>query len=196
MAARRIGLFGGSFNPPHVAHLAVAEAAREQAGLDRVIWMPAAVSPFKSDEAVPEGRHRLAMARLATADHDAFEVSDHEIRRGGVSYTVDTVRALSEQYPAASLHLVIGGDSLAGFPRWRQPGEILQRARLVVYRRPGDGVDDADLPRDVLDRTTFVEAPQIELSSTEVRHMLAAGRSARYLVPDPVRTYIAEHGLY
>jgi nicotinate-nucleotide adenylyltransferase len=194
--ARRIGLFGGSFNPPHVAHLAVAEAAREQARLDRVIWMPAAASPFKADEAVPASPHRLAMARLATAGNPAFEVSDLEARRGGVSYTVDTVCALAEAYPAASLFLIIGGDSLAGFPRWRQPGEILEHARLVVYRRPGDRLDEADLPAWVLDRATFVDAPRIDLSSSDVRAMLAAGRSARYLVPDAVRAYARENGLY
>jgi nicotinate-nucleotide adenylyltransferase len=190
----RLGVFGGTFSPPHVAHLAVAEAAREQGRLDRVLWVPAAVSPFKQGEATPAPEHRLEMTRLATADHPAFEVSDVEVARGGVSYTVDTLAALADAHPKAELYLVLGGDSLASFPRWREPERILALARLLVYRRPGDGL--AALPEGLAERTTFVEAPGIKLASTEVRALIRAGRSARYLVPEPVRTYIRAHGLY
>lgn len=195
-ARPRIGLFGGTFNPPHVAHLAVAEAAREQVGLDRVLWVPAAVSPFKQGEALPAPEHRLAMVRLATEGHPAFDVWPAEIERGGVSYTVDTVRALAEAHPEADLHLIVGGDSLASFPRWRQAQEIARLAVLVAYRRPGDGVEPAALPDWLAERVLWVEAPAVELSATELRALLQAGRSARYLVPDAVLAYVAAHRLY
>jgi len=136
------------------------------------------------------------MVRLATADNPAFDVSEVEIARGGVSYTVDTLAALAAEHPEADLHLILGGDALAGFARWREPERILALARLVVYRRPGDGVAPEALPEPLAERTAFVAAPAIELASTEIRALLAAGRSARYLVPEPVRAYVRAHGLY
>lgn len=194
MPSGRIGLFGGSFNPPHVAHLAVAEAACEQAGLDRVLWVPAATSPFKQGEAMPSAAHRLAMTRLAVAGNDAFEVSDIEVERAGVSYTVETARALQEAHPEVDFRLIIGGDSLAGFAGWHRAEEIAERVQLVVYHRPGWEV--GVLPPYLAGRVAFVDAPPIDLSSTAVRAHLRAGRSARYLVPDAVLAYIDEHGLY
>ncbi|MDX1532260.1 MAG: nicotinate-nucleotide adenylyltransferase [Rhodothermales bacterium] len=193
-APRRLGLFGGSFNPPHLAHLAVAEAAREQADLDRVLWLPAATSPFKQGEALPAPEHRLAMTRLAVEGNPAFGVSDVEVRRGGVSYTVDTVRAVQAAHPEAALFLLLGGDGLAGFRQWRAWEELLGRVRLLVYRRPGS----ADPPLDgaLRDRVSFLDAPPLGLSSTYVRGLLRAGRSARYLVPDAVLRYAEAHGLY
>ncbi len=187
-------LFGGSFNPPHVAHLAVAAAAAESAGVERVIWMPAAVSPLKKAAGVPAPEHRLEMTRLAVRGNSAFSVSDLEFRRGGVSYTVDTLRALRDAWPEAEAALILGGDSLAGFMSWREPEEILRLARLLVYRRPG--FDETEVPREVLTRTRFVDAPALDLSSTHIRERLAAGRTVRYLVPDPVIDYARLHGLY
>ncbi len=191
-----LGVFGGSFNPPHVGHLAVAEAAREQAGLDRVLWVPAATSPFKQGEPMPAAEHRLAMTRLATAGNAAFEVSEVEVRRGGVSYTVDTLRALAAERPDTQWRLVIGGDSLADFVRWHEPEAVAALAPPVVYRRPGDRVDLDALPRWLSDAVTLIEAPALDVSSTAVRALLRAGRSARYLVPDAVLRYASEHGLY
>jgi nicotinate-nucleotide adenylyltransferase len=191
----RVGLFGGSFNPPHVAHLAVAEAAAEAAGLARVLWMPAATSPFKQgDPAVVADVHRLAMTRLATEGNARFAVSDLEVRRGGVSYTVDTLRTLAEAHPGAELVLLLGGDGLADFAAWRAPEAILALARLVVYRRPG--FSEVGVPAAVLARTTFVDAPPLDLSGTALRARLAAGRTVRYLVPDAVLAYAGAHGLY
>lgn len=196
MTARRIGLFGGSFDPPHIAHLVVAEAARDQGRLDRVIWMPAATSPFKPDGAAADAHHRLAMTRLATAGHAAFEVSDLEVRRGGTSYTIDTLEALNEAYPASALHLVLGGDALRGLPDWRRARAILALASVLVYRRPGDALDDFELPAWLAPHVQVVEAPLIDLSATELRAHLAAGRSGRFLVPDAVLEYVARHRLY
>lgn len=193
-----LGLFGGSFNPPHVGHLAVAEACAEAAGLEAVVWMPAATPPHKlGDAALAPAEARLAMVQAATAGNARFRVSDLELRRaradGAPSFTVDTLRALRAQ-DDREWALLVGGDSLAGFPRWRAPREILDLARLVVYRRPG--ADLGDVPDWVLDRTTFVDGPALDLSSTELRARLAAGRTVRYLVPDGALAVAAEHGLY
>jgi nicotinate-nucleotide adenylyltransferase len=196
MAARRIGLFGGSFDPPHVAHLAVAEAAREQARLDRVLWIPAAISPFKAGAETSEGRHRMEMVRLAIAGNPAFVADDLEIARGGISYTVDTVEEIADRHPDAELRLIIGGDSLRTFERWREPRRIVETAALLVYRRAGDSSASGDLPDWLSARVTFVEAPAIDLSATHLRRMLAEGRSGRYLVPDAVLEYAARQGLY
>ncbi len=190
-----LGLFGGSFNPPHVGHLAVAEAAAEAAGLGRVVWMPANTPPHKrSGHILAAPEHRLAMTRLAAEGNARFEVSEVEVRRAGVSFTVDTLRALRAAHPEADLALVLGGDSLAGFATWREPAAILRLARLVVYRRPGS--DEAGVPDEVLARTTFVDAPPLDLSSTAIRARIAGGKTVRYLVPDAVRAYVAGHGLY
>lgn len=187
----RLGLFGGSFNPPHVAHLALAEACA--AGLDRVLWMPAPDPPHKPPLGV-SGQDRLAMVRLAIEGNARFEAPDLEFRRAGPHYTVDTLRALRAEHPGADLALVVGGDSLAAFATWREPDAILTMARLVVYRRPGSGL--AGVPDGVLARTEIVDGPGLDLSATELRARLVAGLSARYLVPDAVLDYIAARGLY
>lgn len=190
-----IALFGGSFNPPHVAHLAVAEAAAEAAGLARVRWIPTATAPHKRGApAVVAAEHRLAMTRLAVEGNARFAVSDLEVRRGGISYTVDTLRALGAAHPGADLVLLLGGDSLADLTTWREPEAILDLARLVVYRRPGFA--EAGVPPEVLARTLFVDAPLLDLSGTALRARIAAGRTVRYLVPDAVCAYIERHGLY
>ncbi|MGB3543519.1 nicotinate-nucleotide adenylyltransferase [Rubrivirga sp.] len=194
------GIFGGSFNPPHVGHLAVAEACREAGGLERVLWMPASTPPHKRDDPdMAPASTRLEMVKAAIATNDRFEVSALEVERRGVSYTVDTVRALESRQAGAANDqpaLIIGGDSLAGFERWREPREIVARARLVVYRRPGDGVDLGALPHWLRDVVTTVEGPGLEVSSTEVRARIAAGRTVRYLVPDPVLEVVRANGLY
>ena len=189
-----LGIFGGSFNPPHVGHLAVAEACAEAAGLDRVLWMPAPAPPHKAAAGLVAPEHRLAMACLATAGNARFAVSDAEFRRPGPHYTVDTLRALRDEHAATDFALVLGGDSLAQFHTWREPGAILGLARLVVYARPGS--DLSDVAPDVLARTTRVDGLGLDLSATELRARITAGRSVRYLVPDAVLAYIDAHGLY
>jgi nicotinate-nucleotide adenylyltransferase len=189
-----LGLFGGSFNPPHVAHLALAEACADAAGLDCVLWAPAPSPPHKRAAGLAEPEHRLAMTRLAIAGNARFEVSDIEFRRPGPHYTVDTLRVLRDEHPGADFALIVGGDSLAGFASWHEPEEILRLARLIVYRRPG--TDLADIAPDILARTTVVDGPALDLSASELRARIAAGRSVRYLVPDAVLSYLAEHSLY
>jgi nicotinate-nucleotide adenylyltransferase len=194
MARLRIGLFGGSFNPPHLAHLIVAEQVREQARLDQVLWMPCYAPPHKNEEELAAPHHRLTMTQLATEGHPQFVVSDLEIRRGGRSYTIDTLRQLQALYPDWDMLLIIGEDSLRTLHTWREPEEIIQLAHLVVYRRPGSTTETID-PR-FLARATFVEAPLLEISATEIRQRCRQGRSIRYLVPESVRHYIYTHRLY
>ena len=189
------GVFGGSFNPPHVGHLVVAEACAQAAGLERVLWVPAATPPHKrGDRSLASAEARLRMVEAAVAGNPRFEVSDVEVARGDVSYTVDTLRGLARDHDR--LALLLGGDSLAGFPSWRAPEAIVRLARLVVYRRPGDGVDLGALPGGLGQAVTVVDGPELAVSSTEVRARIAAGKTVRYLVPDGVRDIVATEGLY
>jgi nicotinate-nucleotide adenylyltransferase len=202
----RIGIFGGSFDPVHLGHLLVAECCREQARLDRVVFMPAAVSPHKQDRPPTPAADRLEMLRLATGGHPAFAVSTLEIDRGGVSYTADTIAALAATCPADRLLLLLGPDALAGLPRWHEPGRVLAGAEIVAVER--EGVDDVAAlvalpelaallgPRAralVADR---VRVPAVGIRSSDLRAAVAAGRSIRYRTPRAVECAIAARGLY
>lgn len=189
-----IGLFGGSFNPPHIAHLIVAECVRDQFGLNEVWWIPNATPPHKPEANLVAVRHRLEMTRRAVAPHADFEVCEIEVQREGVSYTVETVRALQEQYPDTDFALIIGSDSLDSFGEWHRPDEIAERVPLIVYKRPG-AIEAVAEPR-FANHVRYVAAPVMEVSGTEVRARCRAGRSIRYLVPDPVRSYVETHDLY
>lgn len=194
MIRRRVGLFGGSFNPPHLAHLIVAEQVREQVQLDQVLWIPCHLPPHKEEQELAPSHHRLAMVRLAIEDNPFFDASDIEIRRGGRSYTIDTIRELQAQHSDWELMLILGEDSWRSLHTWRAPEEIVARVSLIVYQRPGapDHLVDPRLKAYAI----FVEAPLLEISATEIRQRCRQGHSIRYLVPEPVRQYIHEHQLY
>ncbi len=195
MSPSTLIVFGGSFNPPHVAHLAIAEAAADSVESSRVMWMPAATPPHKQNDAdLASAEHRLAMTRLAIEGNGRFEVSDMEIRRGDVSFTVDTLRVLADANPDAELALLLGGDSLVEFPSWREPEAILELARLLVYRRPG-AHEDA-IPNWVMERVTFIDALEVDVSSTELRQRIREGRSVQNLVPKNVIDYVNVNALY
>lgn len=189
-----VGLFGGSFNPPHIAHCVVANVVRDQFDMDAIWWIPNAQPPHKSDDELASPEHRLAMTRAITEDDPGFHVSDIEIRRDGVSYTVDTVRELQEQHPGTRFALIIGSDSLDSFASWHCPDEIARRVPIIVYKRPGP-IESVAAPR-FANQVRFVAAPVMEISGTEVRLRRAAGRSIRYFVPEPVRQYIERERLY
>jgi nicotinate-nucleotide adenylyltransferase len=189
-----IGLFGGSFNPPHVAHLVVAEVARDQFGLDEVWWIPNATPPHKSQDELASVDHRVEMTRRAVADNPAFRLCNLEVERAGTSYTIETVRALQDKHPDTDFGLLIGSDSLDHFGEWHRPEEIAERVPLVVYKRPGV-IEVVPEPR-FANHVRFVAAPVMEVSGTEIRSRRRAGRSIRYLVPEAVRTYIDKRGLY
>lgn len=198
----RIGLFGGSFDPLHLGHLILAEQCREQAGLDQVWFVPAATSPLKQHGPVASNRQRLEMLQIGISGHDAFRVEECELERGGVSYTVDTLKQLQTEHPGNEWFLIIGGDSLADFNRWREPAEICQLALPLVYQRPGfvaplENFQAFVAPeRFSLIQQHAITARQIEISSTDLRRRVAAGQSIRYLVPRAVEVYLRNQGLY
>jgi nicotinate-nucleotide adenylyltransferase len=196
----RIGVFGGSFDPPHVGHLLLAVDAVEALALDRLVFVPAAQQPLKAS--VPEAAaHRLAMVRLLAGDDPRLAVDAVETDRGGLSFTVDTLRHFRASYPAASLLLLLGADAAALLPQWREPATVLALARLAVWQR--EDRTAASLPPEVralslrgAGEPIALSTRRLDVSSTEVRARLAAGRTVRGFVPDAVADYIAAHGLY
>lgn len=186
----RVGIFGGTFNPPHLGHLLIAERAREAAQLGKVFFIPAFLPPHKIGREIVSPMHRLEMTRLAVKGNRSFEVSDIEIRKTGISYTVDTVRILRSKMPGAEFFLILGSDSLAEYAGWKEPGEIRVMAQLLVYSRGNEM--EGRLPSGV----ELVRGPAIGISSTDIRGRSARGESIRYLVPASVESYIRKHRLY
>ncbi len=198
----RLGIFGGSFDPVHLGHLLLAEYCREAARLDRVWFMPAAQPPHKQQRPLVNAAHRVQMLRLAIGGHEAFEVCTHELDRGGVSYTYQTLEHLRQTRPGDELFLLIGADSLVDLPHWREPGKVLALATPVVVGRVGSQIAwDGLAPFATGERLAAfaqlrVDMPAIELSSTEVRRRVSQGRSIRYQTPRAVEKYIETAGLY
>ncbi|RMG65970.1 MAG: nicotinate-nucleotide adenylyltransferase [Calditrichaeota bacterium] len=193
---KRIGLLGGSFDPIHWAHLLLAEIARESAGLERVVFIPARQNPLKEHPTKASGEDRLAMVQLAVADNPAFTASDLELNRSGPSYTVDTLEAFAATYPPPDheLFFIIGKDNLNDLHRWHRPDRILQLCRLLVFERPH--IPLTPEAEAYLERVTFLEGPQLDISATQIRRRVQAGQTIRYFVPEPVRAYILTHHLY
>lgn len=192
----RLGLFGGTFDPIHQGHLILAEQCREACELDRVWFVVAGSPPHKQGERTPV-QHRLEMARIAIAGHPAFEVSEIEARRPGPHYSVETLRAIREERPEDPLFFIIGADSLADLPTWRQPEIIAQLATIVVVNRPG-----IDPPSTLPDfgpgshPLRAVTIPPIGIASNDLRRRLTENRTICYLVPRGVEAYIEAQGLY
>ncbi len=199
----RLGVFGGSFDPVHLGHLLLAETCREQCQLNSVWFLPAAVAPHKQGADAAPAKHRLAMLELALAGNSAMIVSPLEIDRGGISYTVDTLREIQRGEPAAELFLLLGADSLPELPSWYQAETICQLALPVVVRRPFAPEPDFQVLADLstsqrLDeiRRRQVESPMIDVSSSEIRRRVSRGQSIRYRTPRAVEKYIETNGLY
>lgn len=184
----KLGVFGGTFDPPHIGHLIAAQDAKSALGLDRVIFVPAAVPPHKRDDTVSAAGTRLAMVRAAIAGADGFEVDDLELRRGGPSWTVDTLRELAARLPGSELFLLIGSDQYAEFDSWREPDEIGQLAKIAVLTRE-NGLRQAA-------GVHTVRVTRIDVSSTDIRRRMAEGQPIRFLVPAAVEALIRLHGLY
>jgi nicotinate-nucleotide adenylyltransferase len=190
----RIGVFGGTFDPPHVGHLLVANDAREALELDRLMFVPAGAQPFKVDTPpVASGQDRLEMVRLAVADDANYVVDDAEINRKGLSFTVDTLEHLSERNPAARLFLLMGEDVLAGFEKWRNPARIRELATLVAVSRGGLSGSVADPATSAVLR---VSTRRVDVSSKEIRERRRAGKSIKGFVPESVERFIDVRGLY
>lgn len=192
-----IGIVGGTFDPIHLAHLMMAEQAREQLGLSRVLFIPAGKPPHKLAAPVSRPEHRLAMAQAACASNPFFEVSRREIDRPGPSYTIATIREVKAE-TGLGVCFIMGADSVLEMAAWRQPDDILDEATVVTIPRPGfdlSRVPQALGPRRAA-QVKVLEAPMMDLSSTEIRRRVRAGLSIRYLVLDGVAEYIREHRLY
>jgi nicotinate-nucleotide adenylyltransferase len=187
------GLFGGSFDPPHLAHLIVAETVREQFELDKVIWIPTWRAPQKVESGHASAEHRLRMVQLAVQDNPGFSVSDLEVSRKGISYTVDTIRQLLSSNPN-TYAFILGGDSLEALHTWRQPQEILDLVPLIVYQRGGG--ETPHLHPSLTGRVSHAKAPQIDISSTMIRLRRRQRQTIRYLVPTAVGEYIEANRLY
>ena len=190
----RIGVFGGTFDPPHVGHLLLAADAREALQLDRLIFIPAGTQPFKlGTPPVASGQDRLEMVRLAVADDANYAVDDAEINRKGLSFTVDTLEHLAERFKGAQLFLLMGQDSLAAFPQWRNPERIRELATLSAMERfaiPGLGSEAA------AEGVVTVSARRVDVSSTEIRERRRAKKSIKGFVPESVERFIEARGLY
>jgi nicotinate-nucleotide adenylyltransferase len=200
----RIGLLGGSFDPPHNGHLLAAGDAFDALALDRLILIPAAVQPLKLDKLAAEPAHRLAMTRLLVDGDARFGVDSIEIDRGGLSYTVDTLTALAARWPApeSSLFWLVGADVARSFAKWRQPERIVELANVVVLERErqekGNGVGEGVEPvlGAILAKLRVLTTRRIDISSTEIRQRVREGRSIRGFVPDAVAGYIVAERLY
>jgi nicotinate-nucleotide adenylyltransferase len=196
----RIGLFGGTFDPPHLGHLILASEASSQLELTRLLWTVTPDPPHKQDQLITPLEHRLAMVKLAIRDNPFFELSDVELDRPGPQYTVDTIKLVAEQNPNAEIVPVIGGDSLQDLPTWYKPKEFLYAAHWVgVMRRPGEEVNLEELDRElpgIKSKVHYVDAPLLEIASREIRNRVASGRPFRYYLPNPVYEYINEYHLY
>jgi nicotinate-nucleotide adenylyltransferase len=212
-----LGILGGTFNPPHIGHLAVATQALRQLGCERVLLMPSHTPPHKLPQQDPGPEHRLRMCELAVEGHDGLQAGALEIERGGPSYTVDTLKALhappasnrpasldsirfaapGSNRPAARLTLILGSDMARTLPSWRRAGEIVELADFAVAERPGDGREQVLAVLGSLGaRVSFLEMPPIDVSSSMVRLRVARGESLQGLVAPAVAAYIAEHQLY
>ena len=216
---QKLGILGGTFNPVHYGHLAAAEEIRDRLKLDRVLFIPSFIPPHKHEEDVPPAVHRMEMVRLAVANNPAFEASDIEIRRGGRSYTVDTIESLQNVYPDAELYFITGLDSFLEIQTWHNWERLLSECRFVVLSRPGygfsslgrldfmkcaredfPGFDRGVLTQSVVRSGSFIiyieMIPTFDISSTDIRMRMKEGRSIKYLLPEAVETYIIKNKLY
>lgn len=195
----KIGIFGGTFDPPHNGHLALAQAARDDLGLDKVLWLPAADPPHKRGRLVSPAGQRLALVKAAIAGRPGFEVSRVDLDRPGPHWTADTVALLGKRYPGADLVFIMGGDSLRDLPAWGRPHEIVACCTLAVLRRPGDHVDLDALERvlpGVRSKVRFIDEPPIRVSAHQIRRRVQAGQPLDGLVPRRVARLIEQRGLY
>jgi nicotinate-nucleotide adenylyltransferase len=188
----RIGLLGGSFDPPHTGHLLAASDAYEALSLDRVVLIPTGTQPLKAGQQVTAAEQRFAMAQLLVGDDERFTVDSIEIERGGLSYSVDTLAALADRWTETELFWLVGTDVTGTFAKWREPGRIGELATVVVLQRTGEEPDLAAMPP----TTRVLRTRRIDVSSTEIRRRVSEGRSIRGFVPEAVAEFIATQRLY
>lgn len=196
----RLGIFGGTFDPPHLGHLILAAEAQSQLGLELVLWVLTAGPPHKPEQPLAALQHRLDMLTAAIGDNPLFQVSRVDIDRPAPYYAVDTVRLLAQAYPGKELVYLMGGDSLHDLPTWHQPHQFVDACGGIgVMRRPGDQVDLENLDKllpGILEKISFVEAPLLEISSSEIRSRVSQGRPFRYYLPPAVYAIIQDRKIY
>ncbi len=198
----KIGIMGGTFDPIHLGHLAMAESAREIFELDKILFMPSANPPHKVEQNITPAMHRVMMTFLATKSNENFEVSQAEILRGGISYTIDTMKDLHEKFgEETELFFIIGADSLKDLPTWHKSRELVKKCHFIAAGRPGTEINLSEL-ENFFGEINFnrhihrIETPGLEISSTDIRERVKAGRSIKYLVPELVEEYIFKEQLY
>lgn len=195
-----IGVFGGTFDPPHLGHLILAAEAQAQLDLSRLLWVLTPAPPHKEGQEITPLQQRLDMLRLAIQDNTSFEISTVDIDRPGPQFTADTLRLLHQRYPGQEIMLIIGGDSLRDLPQWRDPRGVVAAADgLGVMRRPGDEVDLLSLEEripGIAAKVKFIDAPLLEIASHEIRERARTSRPFRYYVPQAVYQYIMQKRLY
>jgi nicotinate-nucleotide adenylyltransferase len=192
----KVGIFGGTFDPIHIGHLLLAEHTCEVLHLDEVWFMPAADPPHKDYQPLATGQERLEMIRLAIEGHPFFRLTDIEMERGGVSYTVDTIEELQRRHANHAFSFLMGADMVNYLPKWHRIDDLALRIEFIGVQRPGTTLHLNELPAHIRDKVKMVEIPLIELSSTEIRERASQGRSFRYMVPEPVHQFIQRNDLY
>ena len=200
MSHERLGVFGGTFDPPHIGHLILAAEACESLQFDCLLWVLTPVPPHKLDQPIRPLEHRVEMLKLAISDNPKFELSRIEMDRPGPHYTVDTMRLLADKFPSAELILLIGGDSLRDLPTWHRPADLVAACHEIgVIRRPGDAVDLSEWEGQVPGtqaKVRFVDAPLLDISSRDIRHRIRENLPFRYYLSPPVYEYILKNKLY
>lgn len=198
---KKVGIMGGTFNPVHYGHLFLAEQAYEQLGLDKCLFMPSKNPPHKKGQEITSGEHRLNMVRLAVLSNPHFEASTTELDREGMTYTADTLKLLTAEHPDTEYYFIVGADSLLQMTQWREPQTVFRLSTIAVAGRN-------HLPEDILDqqikglteefgaKITYLQMPDIEISSADIRERIANGKTIRYYLPEQVMDYIIYHGLF
>lgn len=187
----RAGLFGGSFDPIHLGHLITAQSVLEKRNLDKIIFMPCYISPFKTEYKYIDASHRLRMIQLAIESKSYFEVSDFEIKKANISYTIETILEMKRHFEA--IELIIGYDNLLTFDKWKEPDLIIQNAKLIVMNRKNENNGEKNI---YFNKAIFVDTPVIEISSTEIRERVKQNKDVSFLVGERVNKYILENNLY
>ena len=189
-------IFGGTFDPPHIGHLLIAQTIIESENFERLIFVPANISPAKQGKVMSSTRKRFDMLNMALVGNDNFEISDFEINKGDISYTIDTINefAQNRNLEKKDLYFLMGSDTLREFHKWKDPKKIMNLCNIIVAIRPG--FTPSDIPQWILDEVHFANIPQFEISSTNIRARWRDGKTIRYMVPKDVWKYINKNGLY
>ncbi|MDP6532851.1 MAG: nicotinate (nicotinamide) nucleotide adenylyltransferase [Candidatus Marinimicrobia bacterium] len=192
----KICLFGGTFDPPHIGHLLIAQTIFESEHFDKLFFIPALNPPHKDSDAITPIEHRVNMLELVIKDNPHFEISDLEVKRGGVSYTIDTIQSLKKEngFGSDDLYFLLGSDTLKSFHKWKEPESILDECQVIVAVRPG--FRPSDIPAWILSQIRFANLPRIEISATTIRERWRTDKTIRYMVTQPVWEYINKKNLY